>query len=425
MLRATLLLLAAAAGTTFVLLSRGTDPSASVSSRTKTVQNARWAQAKRGVIERTVRVSGATASIRTVYLVAPRVRGSRRDRGASDFSLVLSHLLPAGSRVRAGDIVAEFDRQYMQQRVDDLKSSLIQQQASLEKLRANLELKRTQQEQRLRTVKGQMDKAALDLKTAPVRSQIQVERFQMNLGEAQAAYEEIRKQTPLVMESERAALRRYEMELEETQFELDRAERNRDRMVFKAPIDGVVVLGRVYRGGEYTDTRTGDSIGSGNTFAEIQDDRNLVVDALVNQVDVEQIRLGQAARIRVDAFSDVAVPGKVVSISAAVRSGRRPQFVSWVPIRISMALSDPRLTPRLSANADIVVDANLDAVVIPRAAVHEDEGRPCAFVQTETGWEKRSLELGLANHVEVAVERGVSEGEWVSLAALEAPTAAQ
>jgi len=327
--------------------------------------------------------------------------------------------------VRAGDIVGEFDRQYMQQRVDDLRSARIQQEASLTKLRANLELKRTHQDQRLRAVKGQMDKAALDLKTAPVRSDMQIEHYRMNLEESKAAYDEISLQTPLVMESERAALRRYELELLEIQNELSRAERNRDAMLYKAPMDGVVVLGRVYRGGEYSDTRVGDVIGSGNTFAEIQDVQNLVLDAYVNQVDVDQLRLGQNARIRVDAFSDIAVPGKVLSIAASVKTGSRPQYVSHVPVRLSLALTDPRLTPRLSANADVILDVEHDAVVIPLAAVHGEADKPCVFVQTGTGWERRPLELGLANHIEVAVQQGVSEGEWVLLIAPETSAAGQ
>ena len=55
--------------------------------------------------------------------------------------------------------------------------------------------------------------------------------------------------------------------------------------------------------------------------------------------------------------------------------------------------------------------------IIPRAAVFSDpeDGDPVAYVHTGTGWEKRDLELGLRNNVEVAVTSGLRAGEAVAV----------
>src|SRR5581483_7378955 len=58
--------------------------------------------------------------------------------GGSDFMLVLIKVAPAGARVKKGDVVAEFDRQYMLLRLDDYKDSVAQLEANLKKMRADL-----------------------------------------------------------------------------------------------------------------------------------------------------------------------------------------------------------------------------------------------------------------------------------------------
>jgi hypothetical protein len=78
---------------------------------------------------------------------------------------------------------------------------------------------------------------------------------------------------------------------------------------------------------------------------------------------------------------------------------------------------DPRLIPNLSAHADIVLDTETTSGIIPREGVFnsEDGGQPLAYVQTPSGWETRSLELGLANNVDVGVRSGLSPGEIIAL----------
>jgi multidrug efflux pump subunit AcrA (membrane-fusion protein) len=119
------------------------------------------ATASFGEISASIRVNGTIAAKERQSILAPRIQGSRADmnRGGgggggggrsggggggaammvmgggggpqNDFSLVLMKLAKAGTRVKKGEVIAEFDPQMQIQRLEDYEDSLIQNEASL------------------------------------------------------------------------------------------------------------------------------------------------------------------------------------------------------------------------------------------------------------------------------------------------------
>src|ERR1041385_5313259 len=105
-----------------------------------------------------------------------------------DFTLILLHLAKPGLHVKAGDVVAEFDPQFQQQRLDDYKDAVIQQEAMVKKMLANLAAVKEAHDQQVRTAMADREKAKLDLQTAPVRSQIDAEKYKLAVEEAELKY---------------------------------------------------------------------------------------------------------------------------------------------------------------------------------------------------------------------------------------------
>ena len=209
----------------------------------------RTATVRSGDLEKTIRLTGVTAPKDQISLIAPRMQG-RRGRGGR-FTLTLQDLVEAGSRVKKGDIVAQFDSQYMLTQMDDFEDSVIRQEASIRSTKAALEVTRKAHQLKILTAKGQVDSADLDLKTVPVRSAIETERFQLSQEEAEASHEQLLKETQYVDISEGAELQLEQLDLKEAQVELERARGNLDKMVVRAPVDGLVVVLDTNRG---TDT---------------------------------------------------------------------------------------------------------------------------------------------------------------------------
>ncbi len=383
----------------------------------------RTATARISDLERAIRVTGSISAERYAVLTAPRLPGARGVSGHGDFRLILQKLVSSGTRVKKGDVVAAFDPQYMLNRLDDYRASFLQHEKNVEKLRAELDVKRKAYEQRIRTAKGKMDQAALDLKTSSIRSAIQKEQFRLNLEEARARYKQLLSDLKYVEISERSAILRSELDMRVSEIEMRRAEANVGRMAVRAPIDGLAVVQTIHRAGEQSEIQPGDQLYPGHVFMQLVDTGSMVMVAGANQVDAEELRLNLRARVRLDTYPEIELPARVVSVGTLAKGGgARASFVKRIPVRLKLERTDARVLPNFSGSADLILERVKHVVVIPREAVFRDSrGEPFAFVRRASGWEKRPIELGLANHIGVAVRAGLRAGEVVALEPPPAP----
>ncbi|MEZ5402274.1 MAG: efflux RND transporter periplasmic adaptor subunit [Bryobacteraceae bacterium] len=367
-----------------------------------------------GSVEVTLRVSGNLTAERASALLAPRMRGrrSRSSGSRSDFQIVLERMAPAGSPVRQGDFVASFDRQYMLNRLDDYRADVEQRRGVLARVEAGIHIARGLLEQRIHAAQALVDKARLDMRTIPVRSAIASERLRLALEEAQAYRRELDVERRYFDASERAELRRQQLLLAEEELELRRAETNAARMVFSAPIPGIVVPSRMRRGQEYDDVRPGDEVRAGYPFVQIVDPSSLTMAASLNQVDAQLVRTGMRARIRVDAVTSVEMPGHVAAIGSIAAGTRyRPDWVRQLPIKIAPDSLDPRVFPNFSASADIVLQS-AEGLVAPRECISSRDGNS-GRIRLWDGREARAVDVrfGLESATETIVEAGLTAGE--------------
>lgn len=334
--------------------------------------------------------------------------------GGGDFMLVLTSVANPGSHVKKGDVVAEFDRQYQLLRLDDYKASLIQMEMNIKKMEADLAVAKEAHDQLVRSAKADLDKARLDLKTAEVRSAIEAEKLKLAVEEADAHYKQLLAEVSLVEASQRSQLRSSRLDRDKAKIELQRATNNVDRMVMKAPIDGVVVMQSIFRGGDFGQVQQGDQIYPGMTFMQIVDPSSMVISGSVNQVDAEAIRLGMPATTRFDAYPGMELPAHVIGIGAMTKPGVwRPTYMRELPVRLKLDKMDPRVIPDLSASADVVLATEKQATVAPLEAVfHESEAeKPFVFLKSPAGWRRQEVELGLKNHIAAAILSGLQKGD--------------
>jgi HlyD family secretion protein len=336
--------------------------------------------------------------------------------GGSDFSLVLLEVAKPGSHVKKGDIVAEFDRQYQLNRLDDYKATVAQLDANVKKLKADLATAEEAHRQLVNSSKANWDKALLDLKTAEVRSAIEAEDLQLAARETEAQYKQVAAEAKLVEGSQRSQIRASEIDRDQAKIELDRATMNVNRMVVRAPMDGIVVMQSIWRGGDFGQVQQGDQIWPGMTFMQIVDPSSMVIMGNVNQVDAESVRLGSKAIARLDAYPGSQFAARVVGVGAMTKPGAwRPNFMREIPIRLKLEQIDPRVIPDLSASTDILLASEKQATLAPLDAVFFEAAKPFVFLQTSSGWQRREIELGLRNHVAAVVRAGVLPGDVVAL----------
>jgi len=331
---------------------------------------------------------------------------------------MLQKVAAAGSRVKKGEVVAEFDRQYMLQRLDDYRATVATSEASFKKQIADQKITNKAQDQTILSAKGAMEKAQLDMKTIPVRGNIDAERFRLAYEEAKARYDQQLNSVKYSDIGDKAQLRAAEIDLQQTKIELKRAETNADRMLIKAPLDGLIVMLNTFRGGDFGAIGEGDQLYPGQMFMQVVNPNSMVLNTTVNQADVELIRMGAKATVHFDAYPDLELPARVVAIGAITKpGGLRADFYKEVPVRLKLDKMDPRVIPDLSISADVVVDRDQQAAIIPREAIFQDQGAPQSyvFVQAAQGWQRREVELGKTSFTHASIRKGLSSGDKIAL----------
>ncbi len=366
-------------------------------------------------LQRTLRLTGTTQPARSAVIVAPVLRSNRRRGDSSSFQLTLRKVAAAGAWVRAGEIVAEFDMQYMENNLSDHAANFVQRKANLNALLAQLRVRREAYEQTIKAAKGAMDKAQLERRKSPVLSDIQAERDRLAHEESQAHYRELLKNLANLSASIRAEQRGAELEVEESRVEMNRARTGLERLTIRAPVDGMVVRLPIRRGAEQALVEAGDELRRGQPFLQVIDGRSLLVHARANQVDASVLRVGARARAVFDIYPDLSLPARIVYVGSLATAGGRASRVHELPVRAAIQGTDSRLLPYLSAALDIVLEEAPAGPVLPRECVacRDGSGELFVLIRRPQGWHKTPVELGPASHIAVSVASGVSEGDTV------------
>jgi biotin carboxyl carrier protein len=337
--------------------------------------------------------------------------------GGGDFGLLLQSTAKPGALVKKGDVVAEFDRQNMILRLDDYRASVAQMEASMRKMKADLDVTRNSHAQSIENAKAALEKARLDMKTIPVLSQIDAERVRLAAEEAEAQYKQLLAEVKFVEIGQQSQIRNADLEFAQAQVELKRAEANADRMLIKAPINGLVVMQKLRRSGELVQIQAGDQLQPGMMFMQIVDLSSMIINATVNQVDVENLRIGQKANVRFDAYPDLQVPATVFAIGAMTRTGgMRAAYMKEIPVVLRIDKMDPRIIPDLSVSVDVEIAKEENATVAPLSAVFRESpgSAPVVYVKKGNEWERREVELGVTGNVYAAIRSGLKPGEVVA-----------
>lgn len=364
--------------------------------------DARTAVAEKRDFVRSLRLNGVLEAARYAAVVAPRLSGPG---GA----LVITRLTPAGTSVKPGDLLVEFDQQaqiknYLEREAEYL--GLVEQ---LKQKRAEQASASGQDEADLRKAQNDVDRARLDVSKSEVLARIDADKHAHSLEEAQLRIVQLKKKSDLRGHAARAELRSLEIRAERAKRAMDHARRNMQRMEMRASIDGVVVLLPVWKMGDLppSDVQEGDEIRPGNPFMQVVDPQTMQVRLKVNQADLHLLSVGQKAELRLDAYPDARLPARIEQLGAVGSSAFSERVRTFAAIA-SIGGKDARMMPDLSAAVDVELERVPEALVVPRDAVQEETADK-GVVRLASG-ATRNVTLGARSEHEIVVTGGLDAG---------------
>lgn len=361
-------------------------------------------------------------------------------------------LAPEGSRVKAGDVVVKLD-------TTDLE---------LEAARVRQEYRQAQLD--LQVAEGEYEDAGAEVKaTAEGEGALTVDEARSALQRAEKKAERLRQEyehlKPLLDKGyiTRDELAKNEDQLEEAEADLVLARRKTDVVVqlshpreqkraalalaqsaaklgqarqhvaeleqrlnflvgliegctIHARTPGLVVYEENLSANPRRKLRIGDRVFATQGIVTIPEVNRMQVEASVTESEVHRVHTGQQAEVRVEAFPDLKLAGKVSRVGTlASASVTRPFDDKRFDLIIELDPTTADLRPEMSIRTDVIVDTRHDVLMLPVTAVFNNQGTRVVYVLGPTGTEPRRVEIGESNDRVVEIVAGVREGDRVSL----------
>lgn len=176
-----------------------------------------------------------------------------------------------------------------------------------------------------------------------------------------------------------------------------------------APFDGTVadIVGEL---GEYT-TPSPPGIPTPPAI-DLIDASCLYVEAPMDEVDAPKLKIGQPARISVDALPGQILPGHVRRVAPYVLAVEKQARTVDVEVTLENAEDIPRLLVGYSADVEVVLDSHENVLRIPTSTVLEGN-KVLVYVQNSKTLEERSIKPGITNWEFTEVLEGLKEGDRI------------
>ncbi|MDD2646974.1 MAG: efflux RND transporter periplasmic adaptor subunit [Patescibacteria group bacterium] len=193
--------------------------------------------------------------------------------------------------------------------------------------------------------------------------------------------------------------------VKQAQANVDAAQAQLDKTILRSPIKGVV---------SQLDTKVGEIVSANVNVASVISDAKFEIETNIAEVDIANLKVGNAAKITLDAYgSENVFDAAVVKIDPAeiIIDG-----VATYKTTLQFTRDDERIRPGMTANIDITTDKRDNILYIPQRAVITKDGQK--FVQISGTDDKQlqevKVELGLrGSDGNIEVINGLKEGDKI------------
>ena len=216
-----------------------------------------------------------------------------------------------------------------------------------------------------------------------------------------------------------------ESAVKNSQFRYDRMKADLDKMKdelakreVKAPVDGMIIYGDGY---PWSKSRiaVGKDVYHGMRLFTIPNTASIMVRIRVLEIDVFQVKVGQAVRVSLEALEGVNFPGKVSKVAEYATSSDRwgkSQDTKVFEVEVKFDQFDERNKAGMSCTAEILLDSISETTYVPVLAVFRKENKQVCHVVNGKSTEAVEVKTGRSSEKFVEILEGLKPGQKVLVA---------
>jgi HlyD family secretion protein len=384
-------------------------------------------RATRGPVEIRIHALGELRTVRTATIVAPPVSGGM---------LQIIRLVKTGTRVKKGDVIVQFDPSEQEYNLEQSRSQLEEAEQQIIKMKADQAVKAAQDKVALLKAQYNVRRAEFKVQGNELLGEIEAKKNLIDLEDAKRRYEQLQRDIQSRASSDAADLAVRNVARMKAEMGMKLALQNIENMTWRAPTEGVVVLGqnlealmsgsgsiRIYSGMEIPEFREGDQVYPGRLVAQIQGTEELEIVSKVLETDRGNLEAGQPVDIWMDSMPLKKYSGRIRSLatsaSDASSADTTADYLEALSTRSFDAVFEvdgkgDDLYMGVSVRMIIKGKDMEDALSVPRQAVFQKDSKPVVYVRKREGWEARDVRIQYLTESRAVVD-GIDENTEVAL----------
>ncbi len=369
--------------------------------------------------------------------------------GSSGGSSDILTLLPEGTPVKAGDMLAQldastYDEMYRQQTitVEQAKASHLQAQLNLEIAElAVREYRDGTVQEALKGMEGAIALADSDLSRAAQRmewtkrmndkgyasfAQVMsdkdvVSRMSYTLKRQVAALNLFKRFTePKTIKTLQGQVKAAETVLGNETLRLQRQlerlallKKQVDRCTIRAPQDGVLFYYKGEGRGATAQIEEGLAVRQKQPLFFLPDMKTMEVVTALNESVVDRVRTGLVAKVSFEALPNLSLTGHVASISQIpVRQNERGEDVRYFISTVKLDESNPQLKPGMTTLVEIALARQDHVLAVPHQAIRSDHGKKYCYLPGEEELERREVKISTTHARWWKYSAASKKGNW-------------
>lgn len=341
-----------------------------------------------------------------------QIQGPPNMQQAGAFQTRISSLVPEGTVVKAGDMVAELDRSGVAAKFQEVSLALQKADAQYTQAQLDSALSLATAREEIRTLELSLEEKRIaeeqsKYEAPSIRRQADIEHEKAERAFAQAKANYKTKTQQAV-----AKMREVSSELERQRNQLKIVQNVMSGFTIRAPAPGMVIYDKEWNGRKKT---VGSQISAWDpTVATLPDLSQMESVTYVNEIDVRKISVGQSAEITLDADPSKRLTGTVEAV-ANVGEQRPNADAKVFEVKIAIAKPDTTLRPGMTTGNAILTALVPNVLSVPIEAVASQDSIPFVFKRDGGRTVRQEVETGAMNDNEIVVVRGLEKDDEVLL----------
>ena len=365
------------------------------------------AHVKKGDFKVVVNTSGELRARKFV-----EVQGPSNAQQAEVWQMKIQSLVPEGTVVKEGDVVAELDKSQIAAKMAEVSLQLQQAEARFEQAQLDTTLNLSKAREELRTATLALEEKRIAKEQSVYEAPSVKRQAEIDFEKADRGLEQLKVDYKTKVEQAQAKMREVGADVQRSRNKQAIIQQVMDAFTVRAPSPGMVIYVKEWNGRKKT---AGTQIGPWEpTVATLPDLSQMESITYVNEIDVRKIAVGQPVTITLDSDPTKRLTGKVTQV-ANVGEQRPNTDAKVFEVKVVVDQPDSTLRPGMTTGNGIETFAVKNALYIPLEAVTTEDNVTYVYKRRGSGVVRQEVRTGAMNDDEVVIANGLEENDRVLL----------